>query len=68
MGFTDKEMEDFAKEDYVCDRSPLGMVYYKNDLIEVTGEVEVNYVEYPWISCFEVEGLRLKKRSRDKGD
>lgn len=59
MDFTDREEEYFVKEGYVCDRSEIGMVYYKDSIVEVTGPIEINYMEYPWMSYFEVEGLRL---------
>ena len=42
---------------YVCETSPLGNVYYLPDGVTVTGDISINYMEYPWITCFEVSGL-----------
>ena len=38
---------------YVCETSPLGNVYYLPDGVTVTGDISINYMEYPWITCFE---------------
>ena len=64
MEFTDREEKQFADEGYVCDKSRLGMVYYKDSIIEITGPIAVNYMEYPWMSYFEVEGMRLCRSGR----
>ena len=42
---------------YVCVASPLGNVYYLPDGVTVAGDISINYMEYPWITCFEVSGL-----------
>ena len=39
---------------YVCVASPLGNVYYLPD-------ISINYMEYPWITCFEVSGLAVSR-------
>ena len=44
---------------YVCVASPLGNVYYLPDGVTVTGDISINYMEYPWITCFEVSGLAV---------
>ena len=44
---------------YVCETSPLGTVYYLPDGITVNGNISINYMEYPWITCFEVSGLAV---------
>ena len=44
---------------YVCETSPLGNVYYLPDGVTVTGDISINYMEYPWITCFEVSGLAV---------
>ena len=41
---------------YVCKTSPLGNVYYLPDGVTVNGDISINYMEYPWITCFEVSG------------
>ena len=59
VGFTDKEKEDMLAQGYVCETSPLGNVYYLPDGITVNGNISINYMEYPWITCFEVSGLAV---------
>ena len=46
---------------YASDQSELGNVYYPAEGVSRTETVSVNYVEYPWITCFEVEGLDIIK-------
>ena len=61
VSFTD-ETEDIMKEKgYDCDESELGKVYYPNQGIELEEEIIVKRMEYPWITCFEVEGITIKK-------
>lgn len=64
MDFTDREQEYFRQEGYVCDESALGMVYYRAEGLQVTEPVAVNYMEYPWITCFEVEGIRIAPKEK----
>ena len=59
VGFTDKEKEDMLAQGYVCETSPLGNVYYLPDGVTVNGNISINYMEYPWITCFEVSGLTV---------
>lgn len=42
---------------YLADQSELGEVYYPQTGVRVEGQLVVKYVEYPWITCFEVDGL-----------
>ena len=39
-----------------------GIVEFAKELasmgVEITGDIEVNYVDYPWLTRFEVEGIR----------
>ena len=46
---------------YVCETSPLGNVYYLPDGVVVDGDISINYMEYPWITCFEVSGLAVSR-------
>ena len=46
---------------YAEDQSELGNVYYPAEGVSRAETVSVNYVEYPWITCFEVEGLDIIK-------
>lgn len=50
-----------SERGYRIDQSELGNVYYPKAGINIVGSVEVNYVEYPWITCFEVEGIKILK-------
>lgn len=47
------------KQGYVFQQSELGKVYYPKEGIVVGEQVEVKYVEYPWITCFETEGIEI---------
>ena len=50
---------------YAADQSELGNVYYPQQGIIISDKIAVNYEEYPWISCFRVEGIQiLKDRGR----
>lgn len=42
---------------FLVDQSELGNVYYPAEGIKISGPIVVKYVEYPWITCFEVEGI-----------
>lgn len=57
VGFTDQDKEDLLSQGCACEVSPLGNVYYPSDEMIVTGDISINYVENPWITCFEVNGL-----------
>ena len=58
-----KKKEDLLADGYVCERSPLGNVYYRSDGVIATGDISVNYVTYPWLTCFEVDGLTIKNQT-----
>ena len=62
VDFTNKSQQELTEQGYIFDNSILGKVYYKPEGIEVCGQIHVNYMEYPWLSCFETEGIRMKKR------
>lgn len=46
------------EEGYVAEESEIGTVYYPGTGVEVSGKIAVNYMEYPWLTRFEVEGIR----------
>ena len=48
------------KDGYICDESVLGNVYYLGDSVIATGDIHVDYVTYPWLTCFEVKGLAIR--------
>lgn len=59
VGFTDKDEEQMLGKGYVFQQSELGNVYYPKEGILLEETIEVKYVEYPWITCFEVEGIEI---------
>ena len=61
VGFTVEEHEKMLETGYVCDESILGKVYYPKEGIRIQEKIIVKYVDYPWISCFEVEGIEIMK-------
>ena len=61
VSFTDEKEEVLKEKGYICDESELGKVYYPDHGIVLAEEIIVKYVEYPWITCFEVEGIEIEK-------
>lgn len=59
VSFTDKEKGVLLQEGFEADESELGYVFYPKEGIILGENISVNYVEYPWITCFEVEGIEL---------
>lgn len=56
-----------SEKGYILDKSILGKVYYPKEGIHIPEKIIVKYVDYPWISCFEVEGIEiLKEESEDE--
>lgn len=56
-----------VSQGYIADVSELGKVYYPEEGIHIIDKVVVKYVDYPWISCFEVEGIKiLKEESKNE--
>ena len=51
---------------YTADQSELGNVYYPAEGIARDEKVSVNYVEYPWITCFEVEGFTIPQKEEEQ--
>lgn len=49
------------KQGYICDRSILGNVYYPEQGVRIEEPIEIKYVEYPWITRFEVSGIFVDK-------
>ena len=54
-------VEEITTAGYVWENSELGYVYYLQEEIYFSDQAEIRYVEYPWITCFEVEGIEFKK-------
>lgn len=61
VGFTVEEENIMAEKGYIQDYSELGKVYYPKEGIHIPEKIVVKYVDYPWISCFEVEGIEILK-------
>lgn len=55
--FTDKDEEYYTAQGYVCDESVMGKVYYPKEGVEIDGTIVIRYMEYPWISTFEFDGI-----------
>lgn len=58
VGFADKEKEYYDGQGYICDESVLGRVYYPKAGVVLEGRIAVRYMNYPWISTFEIDGIR----------
>jgi len=65
VGFTVGEEKEMIERGYVLDESVLGKVYYPKEGIRIPDKIIVKYVDYPWISCFEVEGIEILKRESE---
>ena len=48
-----------AKKGYAMDKSELGNVYYPSTGICIEESIAIHYMDYPWISCFEVKGIQI---------
>ena len=64
VSFTDKTCEEMEASGYQCDESELGKVYYPAEGIEITDTITVRYERYPWIECFEVDGIDIPKNEK----
>lgn len=61
VSFTDEGAEVMEEKGYRTAQSEMGNVYYPKEGICISDEIAVNYMDYPWISCFEVEGIEIIK-------
>lgn len=61
VSFTDKAKDVMTAQGYEAGQSELGYVYYPRERIKIPGSIAVNYEMYPWITCFEVEGIEILK-------
>lgn len=61
VGFTDKDEEQMVEAGYLFERSELGNVYYPKEGVVIRETIIIKYVEYSWITCFEVEGIEIMK-------
>ena len=61
VSFTDEEEAAMLEQGYEAGHSELGAVYYPKEGIKISEHILVKYVEYPWITCWEVEGIEILK-------
>ncbi len=57
VGFADKTKENYIENDYIREQSVFGWVYYPAKGVELSGRIAIRYMEYPWLSTFEIEGI-----------
>ena len=63
VGFADKDkgVDYYIERGYRVEESELGKVYYpKRNAVKV-GKIGIRYEERPWLSSFEIDGLRPAK-------
>ena len=60
VSFTDEDEVAMLEKGYETDQSELGNVYYPREGIKIPDHI---IVEYPWVTCFEVEGIEIIKAS-----
>lgn len=58
VSFTNEDEKEMLDKGYIAEVSEIGRVYYPSRGVELSGKVTVSYVEYPWITRFETEGIR----------
>lgn len=68
VGFADKAEEYYMERGYIWEKSMLGRVYYPADGVKLCGRAAIRYMEYPWISTFETDGIRAVTENNEKGD
>jgi hypothetical protein len=55
VSFTDEEL---SPDEYMIERSPVGLVYIPLHSVELDEEPGIRYMKYPWIHKFEIDGIR----------
>ena len=63
VSFSDEDEVAMLEKGYETDQSELGNVYYPREGIKIPDHIIVKYVEYPWVTCFEVEGIEIIKEA-----
>ena len=60
VGFADKDetVQFYQENGYVVDETEVGRAYYPAENVRITGEICVRYEVFPWISRFEIDGIR----------
>jgi len=62
VSFTDKDEAKMASEGFEWKESELGHVYYPKEALLFEEDAQVNYTVYPWITKFEVKGIKIAKK------
>lgn len=68
VGFADNDKSDnfYINKGYRMEESPLGKVFYPQKGVVKTGKIAIRYEIKPWLSAFEIDGLRpVKARGKD---
>ena len=63
VSFTTEDKDAMAAKGFEWEQSELGYVYYPKDRLTFEENAEVHYTLYPWITKFEVKGIKIAKRS-----
>lgn len=66
VGFADKDKDSdyYIDRGYTADKTKIGLALYPAEGVEIDGNIGVRYEEKPWITRFEVDGLRPIKPSK----
>ena len=48
-------------EGYLVEETELGKVYYPAKGLSFANDAEIKRMEYPWITCLEVDGATIHK-------
>lgn len=61
VSFTDEDLSQSADEygnEYIVDRSPVGLVYIPAHSVDIDEDAAIRYERHPWIEGFELDGIR----------
>lgn len=63
VGFADNDKNDdfYINKGYKMEESPLGKVFYPGKGVVKKGKIVIRYEIKPWLSAFEIDGLRPAK-------
>lgn len=56
VSFTDEDLS--ASDEYLVERSPVGLVYIPAHAVELEQDACIRYERHPWIEGFELDGIR----------
>jgi hypothetical protein len=61
VSFTDEDLSQSVDEfgnEYIVDRSPVGLVYIPAHSVDIDEDAAIRYERHPWIEAFELDGIR----------